>query len=176
MDADGIIALCSVLIAFSALVIAAYSSYETRKYNRISMTPVLDDELVFNTASERIGLFVENKGVGPAVIDKWELLVDGEHYRKHGIERFEKLTEFLNLEENVNWGYFKPGSLLLQGQCCELFAVDSAPYSIRRNDDLRSALERITITITYTSLYKEKDAETYQFVGCRRFKKNFGNA
>lgn len=176
MDTDEVIALSSAIIAFSAFLIAVYSSYETRKYNRISITPVLDGSLIFNEVSGRVGLFIENKGVGPAVIDKWELFVDGRHYREHGIDRFEDLTKFLGLDEKVNYGYFKSGSLLLQGQPGELFAVDSNPYSIERSDRIRGALERLTIRITYKSLYKERKSELYQFNGNQHFKKNFGNA
>lgn len=176
MDTEEIIATSSAVIAFSAFITAVYSSYETRKYNRISLSPVLDGSLIFNNTAERIGLFIENKGTGPAVIDKWEMLVDGKHYRDHGIERFEDLTTFLELGERVNYGYFKPGSLLLQGQPIELFAVDSSPYSIERSNKIREALKRLTINIKYNSLYKEKKTENFIFEGSEYFKKNFGDA
>ncbi|MDM7961201.1 MAG: hypothetical protein QUV19_03615 [Alteromonas macleodii] len=168
------IALASAVIALSAFGATAYSSYLARKHNRISVFPKLDYAVVFSNSVDRIGLFLVNNGLGPAVIEKWELLVDDMPYRAHGIERFEQLTTFLKLDDTVNYGYFKPGTMFQVGEAIELFAVSTEPYSFGRNDQIRNALQRLKITITYRSIYQELKREKVIFNGSKYFQKNFG--
>ena len=57
MDYEVAIALSSAVIALSALGISVYQSIETRKHNRLSVIPILDDETRFTENDARIGLF-----------------------------------------------------------------------------------------------------------------------
>ena len=60
------------------------------------------------------------------------------------------------------------------GEAIELFAVSTEPYSFGRNDQIRNALQRLKITITYRSIYQELKREKVIFNGSKYFQKNFG--
>lgn len=174
IQSSDILALISVIVAAAAFLLSIYTFRETRRHNRITVNPILDDELVFNQYAPRIGLLIQNRGSGTAIINKWELLLDGKPYRDAGIDRWEDLTEELLPGEIVNYSYFKPGAALWPSQRMELFGLDSKPYSIERSDRIREALKRLTITVTYRSQYQDDQPRIYTFEGHKIFEKNFG--
>ncbi len=155
--------IAATTIALAALGLSIYEGRLSRHHDRLSVRPLLDASLRMSPAFERFSLMVVNNGLGPAVVKKWTLLLDKKPYREQGIENWEQLTEKLGLAGPVNYGYFKPGSILATGQCEELVGYPVGAYSKERADQFRAALVRLTICLQYESMYEEKF--TFEFDG-----------
>ena len=65
MDANTVIAICSVVIAVASLAVSAYVAWATRKHNRLSVQPVLGFRTTYS-ADGKSGLLLINSGLGPA--------------------------------------------------------------------------------------------------------------
>lgn len=77
MDASVIVAICATVIAVVSLAVSVYEARATRRHNRISVRPFL--ELRVNLSQGRkAGLQLINAGLGPAVITRTVLTLDGQ--------------------------------------------------------------------------------------------------
>ena len=68
MDYEVAIAFSPAVIALSALGISVYQSIETRKHNRLSVIPILDDETRFRVAFS----FRQRAETPVAAVSFWE--------------------------------------------------------------------------------------------------------
>ena len=66
----------SIVIAALALAWAIWQGSESRKHDRLSVRPRLDFD-VRSIQGEPIRVWFENQGLGPAIVRKLELVVDG---------------------------------------------------------------------------------------------------
>lgn len=76
MGADTIIAICATIIAVASLAVSIYEGRATRRHNRLSVRPFLRLATTFRTG-DTAGLLLTNAGLGPAVITKTLLWLDG---------------------------------------------------------------------------------------------------
>ncbi len=72
-----ITAIGTVFIAFLALVSSLLQFWASRKHNKLSVRPLLVFDANYDPTVRGFGLLVTNKGVGPAVISDFRVLVDG---------------------------------------------------------------------------------------------------
>src|SRR5512146_1058775 len=90
MDANTVIAICSVIIAVASLGVSAYVAWATRKHNRLSVRPLLGFTTTFPVGATA-GLRLSNSGLGPARITNSQLTYKGkllgEFSRTYGISR-----------------------------------------------------------------------------------------
>ena len=83
MDAGVIVAICATVIAVVSLAISVYEARATRRHNRISVRPFL--ELRVGLSQGRTaGLQLINAGLGPAVITRTVLTLDGQPLGEFG--------------------------------------------------------------------------------------------
>jgi hypothetical protein len=90
VDANTVIAICSVVIAVASLAVSAYVARATRKHNRLSVQPLLGFTTKFS-AGDIAGLRLTNSGLGPARITKSMLTYDKEQlgeFNKTNVDRF----------------------------------------------------------------------------------------
>jgi hypothetical protein len=76
MQASEIIAISSIVIAVAAVVVSVYQSVLIREHNRQSVRPALQLRSVFRPRG-MAGLRLTNAGLGPAVITRSSVVVDG---------------------------------------------------------------------------------------------------
>jgi hypothetical protein len=77
MNASIVVAICAVVIAVLSLAVSVYEARATRRHNRISVRPSL--ELRVGLSQGRLaGLQLINAGLGPAVVTRAILTLDGE--------------------------------------------------------------------------------------------------
>ena len=79
MDANTVIAICSVVIAVASLGVSAYVAWATRKHNQLSVQPVLGFGTMFR-AGGTAGLRLVNSGLGPARIISSQLWLGDEKF------------------------------------------------------------------------------------------------
>ena len=167
-SANLVVSAAATVIALAALGLSVYQAMLSRQHARLSVRPLLDSELHVSAARERFCLIVTNNGLGPAVIKRWQLLVDGKPYRDLGITRWEQLTDHLKLSKPVSYSYFEPNSVLAPEESEELIGYAVTVYSREEADRFREAIRRLTIVIEYESMYRE--AFTFEFRGSEYFK------
>jgi hypothetical protein len=79
VDANTVIAICSVVIAVASLAVSAYVAWATRKHNRLSVQPHLGFATGFPVGGTA-GLLLGNSGLGPARITSSQLMYNGEQF------------------------------------------------------------------------------------------------
>lgn len=153
LDTNTILSICAILIAFVSICISVWEGMETRRHNRLSVRPKL--ELSFNAGQDHFGYNVVNNGLGPAVITRLTIRLDGNVIRHAGFNGFD---DFL-------------GKMQLQGRLLKKSAIDSgstltaggsAAIFICRFDDkddhealLQNIFTRVSIELRYASMYEE---------------------
>jgi hypothetical protein len=167
-SANLIVSAAATVIALAALGLSVYEAMLSRQHDRLSVRPLLDSELHVSSARERFCLVVINNGLGPAIIKKWQLLVDGKPYRDLGITRWEQLTAHLKLSQPVSYSYFEPNSILAPEESEELIGYTVAVYSQEEANRFREAIRRLAIVIEYESMYGE--SFNFEFLGSKYFK------
>lgn len=91
--------VATALIALVALGLSIYEGWESRRHNRLSVRPFLTEAVRMSPAHERMCLVLKNNGLGPAVVKKWTLHVDGKPCEELGLKTWEQLTAHLCLGE-----------------------------------------------------------------------------
>ena len=76
MSFDTIASITAIVIGVCALGVSIWQGYETRKNYRLSVTPYIVIVINFTKGLE-FGLVLQNKGVGPAVITKLNIKING---------------------------------------------------------------------------------------------------
>lgn len=94
MDANTVIAICSVVIAVASLAVSAYVAWATRKHNRLSVQPVLGFRTTYS-ADDISGLLLINSGLGPAKIIKTWLTYNGVQFEEFNESNVNKFRSYL---------------------------------------------------------------------------------
>jgi len=161
MATEILLSTISVSIAGIALIISAWNNIQGRKHNRNSLKPLLTYEVSFGGNDSLLGISIQNCGLGPAIIDSFEIYYDDERY----------LTwELLMLRQmELNRHFYTPHNQLEQPSFTQL-AQDSVipvstrlhlyaiPFNYVLNHNLmrKELLGSIKVKITYHSLYEDK--------------------
>jgi hypothetical protein len=77
MNASTVVAICATLIAVLSLSVAIYEARATRRHDRISVRPFLELRVGLRQG-HTAGLQLINAGLGPAVITRTVLTLDGD--------------------------------------------------------------------------------------------------
>jgi hypothetical protein len=147
-SASRIDAFVAALVAVLALGVSGYTAYLQRQQVRAQVWPYLS--IGFNN-SPRLELFIANKGVGPAIVERVRLTVDGKAYRD-----WDGLLEAL-----LGPGKHKHGYSQLSGR---VFAPNESadtliPYDAEghvltsgaASQDMQKAIARIGVDLCYCS-------------------------
>jgi hypothetical protein len=78
MSASIVVAICATVIAVLSLTVTVYEAWATRRHDRISVRPFLEPRIGLRQG-HTAGLQLINSGLGPAVITKTVLTLDGSH-------------------------------------------------------------------------------------------------
>jgi hypothetical protein len=96
MNASVVVAICATIVAVLSLAISVYEARANRRHNRISVRPFL--EFRIGLPQGRIGgLQLINVGLGPAVITRAVLTLDGEPLGEFGEESVDLLRGRLSV-------------------------------------------------------------------------------
>lgn len=160
---DLIVGLTATLLALLALVVTVWEGIVMRRHNRLSVRPMLDFKLLLAAYSPDFGLTLLNKGVGPAIITKFDLFVDGQPIAKDGTGGWiSALCAIGQQKKKWRYGWWEVGQLMEAGEKLEVLGrFGREPRNDQQLEDernsLRLALGRINILIEYTSVYGADD-------------------
>ena len=154
--ASFVVSLAAVTTALAAVGVAVWQGVENRRHNRRSVQPYLTHYQIFSATRPCAGVELSNNGVGPAIITRFEVLVDGAVMEDDGSKGWCKALELLGLE--TDWTVFHwldPGDAVRVGESLWLLAIPENDLDRDREQLLRAAIARLVVRIEYRSVYHE---------------------
>ncbi len=151
-----IISIAALVAALAAVGVAVWQGAETRRHNRRSVKPHLTYYTFFSANHPCAGLELSNNGVGPAVITRFEVLVDGTLMPNDGARGWHRALEILSLEPG--WALFHwldPDDAIRVGESLWLLAIPEKHLNPERERLLRDAIPRLEVRVEYRSVYDE---------------------
>lgn len=154
MDANTVIAICSVVIAVASLAVSAYVAWATRRHNRLSVQPVLGFRTTYS-AKGTSGLLLINSGLGPARIIESKLTYDGVQFGPFNESNVNKLRSYLKAHDPQS---VRPNATTLGGQFVldtdyQQFLLRIGPCDPSELAKFRQVIEGLKLEIWYESIY-----------------------
>jgi hypothetical protein len=148
------------LTALCALAVASGSLWLTRRHNRLSVRPKISVvQVIDNSDNKKIGLYLRNHGLGPALIEEISFEV------RNGpiLRSFQNLRMFLFANNKY---YFIPKELgalwleVLPKDACEgLLWLESKETNAAAQ--FKRLLSDLRLVVQYRSFYGEKEVEVH---------------
>ena len=146
------------IIAICALAFSIWQGMQTRKHNKLSVKPHL---ITCSNNNDRKGFYklvLINNGLGPALINKFLVKLDGKLISEQGRETIENMFKiiFPNLDPEHTLAFFftKDSSISAKDKQIILYIKFLPPFPSRKFVD--QALTRFNLEITYSSFYGEQ--------------------
>ena len=154
MDANTVIAICSVVIAVASLAVSAYVAWATRRHNRLSVQPVLGFRTTYS-ADDISGLLLINSGLGPAMIIESKLTYDGVQFGPFNESIVNKFRSYLKAHDPQS---VRPNATTLGGQFVldtdyQQFLLRIGPCDPSELAKFRQVIEGLKLEIWYESIY-----------------------
>lgn len=142
------------IIGSSALILTLATIIQTRRHNRLSVTPHLNTFLDRQPNGD-INLYLFNNGIGPARITSTTVFIDGEPHTGDLQEiAFNQIQEFIPEGINiVHAKHFDSNYSILNGEKIILFSAQVVDTSLSQKEVL-SILKKIHLLIKYKSFYR----------------------
>ena len=155
LNADRAIAFASAAVAGAALVVAVWQGVLMRRHNRISVRPNLRFDLPLDHGPLRA--IIRNTAYGPAYVQRIALAVDGVEIEGSLTDALRTAFLKLGLEGLTVYGNVPyVGTSIAAGEEYPLFTLvnttEGDPLRERAVDEIR----RLSLDLTYTSIYGEK--------------------
>lgn len=160
MTADTWIALASVLIAVCAFFLSIWQMFLSRKHDRLSAMPHLLISFHTKETPPRFGIYLENAGIGPAIIKSFEVFLDGHNQEPFEHTAWLAIVDLLELDGEVTGMTIDPGEYFQVGKSCVLLSFKSKNSKLTLRQ-MRQTLQRLQIKIKYASIFG--DAQTAEF-------------
>lgn len=163
----------ALVIAIVGAVIALIEVHLNRRHNRLSVKPILVFYRGNDETEGAIRHTLSNKGMGPAVITKRQLLLDGAPIDwpvTHTEDR--ELLERLGLTKpnKYHFNKLRIGTAISERDTTDVFYLAtqcSIPERNEAHEQNVAALKRLNIKLTYASIYGEtwtvEMADAYSF-------------
>lgn len=155
MTSEFIIALASITIALSALAVAIWQGHLMRKHNRLSLRPHLTFKQTMSEANPQFSLELLNNGLGPAIIKRFQVLIDGKREEHFEAQGWIALLDLIGLKGRAIGTGCETDEFLAAGQSLQLIKYESSPSPLGTRK-LRQALRRIEVHINYQSVYGDR--------------------
>lgn len=150
--------ISTTVIALCALAFSIWQGMQTRKHNKLSVRPHLT---TWTNNDERNGFYkleLINNGLGPALIEKFLIKMDGKVISEQGLVPMENMfnTIFTNLDPEQTLGSYlaKDHSMAAKDKYTILNIQFLQPFPSRKV--VAQALTRLNFEITYRSFYGEQ--------------------
>lgn len=153
MSAESVIAACAAVVALLALVVSIEQMRVMRLHNRKSVRPILRFSSGYVGDGDVVGVRLRNSGLGPAMILRSELWLDGVSLGSFSRESASRVTGELP-QAKIRSATVEEGSVLEHEFAENLLSVEGFEWG-RATDMAFFGLvhERLRIEITYESIY-----------------------
>ena len=160
---DRILNICALVLSLVAIGFTAWHAWLIREHNRLSVRPLLGIDCRIDKTSSANGLFLVNKGLGPAVIHKIKLL--GSEFNSDTYYDLVKILvntfgqgRYAEHSRNIRLGSFDSGDVIEAGGRYPIITLDGVDLIEPKKrhvllDKLFQDLKKIDIEIKYTCIY-----------------------
>lgn len=154
------IGFCALVVSICAIVISIWQGSETRKNYHLSVTPFISIFGNWVIESDFIGIKIENKGIGPAIINNIIIKIDDQI-----------LCDIYTQFELLNYLFENTKFSGVSKLCYHTFSIgemisadEKIPYIWLDDTDkvnasyitaFQEALKKVTIMVHYKSIYNE---------------------
>jgi len=152
---QNIITIAAAFIALVALAVAIWQGFLLRRHNRLSISPKLGFKLDISKEEPEYGLLLRNNGVGPAIIEKFQLYVDGKLIEDDGHGGWKNAFKALEIPM-LEYGWWDKGQVMASEERLLLLGIMKHNLKDKRIADFRESFNRMNIVIEYSSVYEEK--------------------
>ncbi|MEV6425938.1 hypothetical protein [Streptomyces sp. NPDC051662] len=154
MNSDTVTAIAATVIALGSLWVSYTQAKESRLHSHQSVRPVLQVRRFKERGDSKAGIEVINAGLGPAIVTKSVVRLDGEEIGQWNYHTQERVSESLSVRPEAF--SLRPGAVVLAGQSTFLFALEE--FSEDQHDWFWNLItRRLVIEIHYESLYGGED-------------------
>lgn len=161
VSAETVIAICAVFIAACALGVSIWQGAETRRHNKLSVKPYINIRVLISRQAEYMGVQIENNGIGPAVIKKCIVFVDGKPTQIDSYGSWEKVGKAAGIfDKKISFMTFPEGTVVKEGQVIPLISYPKQHWTDPGRKIVENALSRIRVKFIYESMYGDKFEET----------------
>ena len=160
ISTDRIIGFSAMFISLISLVFFILQTQMMSKQNRLSVMPRLSftQSQGDNNNGFTLGLILENKGLGPAIIESSAILFGEERYELN-FSTFidEELVQIDTLLHKQSTSSIIEGSTILPREEVQLFLIELPLEKVPTLMEHVSAIEdSIDVEVIYTSIYEER--------------------
>ena len=155
---EAIAGVSSAIIALCAMGLTVWQACITRKHNRLSVTPHLTTWTHWDEAKNIYAIELLNNGIGPALINSFQIQVDGRPIIGEGNEPMEKALKILFPQyQYSSWQSFvSKGYMMSAKETRNLVTVQFHAEKLPKREEVEHATKRARVLIEYESIYKDK--------------------
>jgi len=158
MTPEIIIAISSIFIALLALFATIWQGLVTRKHNKLTVKPILSFQITLSSHSDKIGICIINKGVGPLILTESIISKAGKSSYLHKKD-YIKLFPLLN-NPSFHFGIPARNCSILPNENVWLISCSKHKEQDAFIDLMDSEFKGLNIEIKYKSIYDEKFTES----------------
>jgi hypothetical protein len=150
---NALAAVCALLVSFLSIVLTFLALWLQRRHNFKSVTPL--GSILVGDYEDALHVTLKNTGIGPLIIDQFRASSEKE-------EKKAVIFWMPALPRGIHWSNFTPeidGRSLPPNESMvllELEGDDSDGGFVAFRDDVRRALSRLTVSLTYRDIYNRK--------------------
>ena len=163
MDYNIVISLSVAVIALAALGVSMWQGYIAREHNKLSVKPhLVINRTVFDEMLIKYTL--RNNGLGPAIIESYEIFVDGKKCEGECEEKIKSILKNLNIKR-IQHRSFTPSNnqAISINEKLILLEFEKQGLSESNKERLKSSKNSIEFQIKYKSIY----GDNFTFQGNR---------
>jgi hypothetical protein len=158
MTWEAIAGLSSAVIALCAFGITIWQVHITRRHNKLSVTPHLTTWAHSDKVKNMYSVELLNNGIGPALINSFQIQVDGHPIIGEGNEPMEKALKILFPQYQYSSGqsFLSKGYMMSAKETRNLITIQFYGEKFPTPEEFEHATKRARLIIGYESIYKVK--------------------
>ena len=151
------IAAAAAVVALGAFVVAIVQSFQIRKHNRLSVMPYLSFYISYGTETVPFGLHLANNGVGPAILKKVRIFLDGQPFTVSTGHPWCMVWMKAGYNKPIVAYHFPEEDTPLRiGEIFPLLTIDKGFESDRERREFSQAIKRVDLEVRYESVYGDE--------------------
>lgn len=150
-----VIAIAAAAIALCALGATLWQAHIARRHSRLSVRPYLDEH-VGRSANEPFRLSIVNSGLGPAIVTRSSVLVDGKEFEVGAVVDWPAFARFAHdLPSEMQWTLMTTGTVVPPGSQVDIVKWSADFNSPSEHRAVHNKLGRVGLLVSYKSMYDE---------------------
>ena len=144
-----LIALSAAVISAGALLTSIASVIFNHRHNRLILRPKLSFDFLVRPGSPIASVDLVNRGMGPAHIERFVFHIDNQPPGVAGLQRFEDVTEYLELPSGTVLSLLTPPESMAIGERIQLIAVPMPSYTPALAKKVQAGFRRVRYSVEY---------------------------